>query len=130
MDNDVQGERKAGMRLSSCVFIAVVFSLSSAVSHAREAGDDSRCHYIVFIVSNPNRDKNGLSIKKQKYAFICKNHAQTVAHELGHCLGLDHSCNSLPDYPPSNHDKHNLMDPYYAAERVKLRYAQWVKCHE
>ena len=37
MDNDVQGERKAGMRLSSCVFIAVVFSLSSAVSHAREA---------------------------------------------------------------------------------------------
>ncbi len=37
MDNDVQGERKAGMRLSSCVFIAVVFSLSSGVSHAREA---------------------------------------------------------------------------------------------
>ena len=37
MDNDVQGERKAGMRLSSCVFIAVVFSLSSAVFHAREA---------------------------------------------------------------------------------------------
>ena len=37
MDNDVQGERKAGMRLSSYVLIAVVFSLSSAVSHAREA---------------------------------------------------------------------------------------------
>lgn len=74
--------------------------------------------YNIFIVSNPSDGTTGFMSFNQKYGFIHANtggNSRTVAHELGHGLGLTHT--------PS--DAINIMYNYTSNTKWRLRKAQW-----
>jgi len=89
----------------------------------------------VFLVNNgkhinigdPNiggMDIGGMANLNQPYAFVVvkslnealnlKNASFNMAHELGHCLGLEHTVS----------DSQNLMDPF-TGDHWRLRFKQW-----
>jgi hypothetical protein len=78
--------------------------------------------YNVFLVDNPNDvTLGGISGLNQPYAFVFPGpnipepaHC-AIAHELGHCLNLDHSDEA---------DEDNLMNPFLGIHK-RLRYNQW-----
>ncbi|MCP4488738.1 MAG: hypothetical protein GY820_15705, partial [Gammaproteobacteria bacterium] len=102
----------------------------------------------IFLVENPSKPTtHGLAFFNNRFgfsfwstqianynAFVKKSRGQTIAHELGHQLGLAHTGGQPPNYegPRSHHpsnaklDRANLMYAHKTKDREgKLRKYQW-----
>jgi hypothetical protein len=80
--------------------------------------------HIVFLVNNPSFPLRGQNPIGDRYAFIFMDFAtaepeNTIAHELGHALNLQHK----------SFDYNNLMYDEYHPGRVILRKNQWEDIH-
>jgi hypothetical protein len=98
--------------------------MSDEMKAIRDACKDDSYDFNVFLVDNPTDGSTGFMDFNQRYAFVhagnSNNPGQTLAHELGHGQGLQHT----------NGDSDNLMDPYAEAakgefKKYRLRKDQW-----
>ena len=66
-------------------------------------GDDENCDKIIFFVNRPSKSTTtGFMDFNQKYGFVFKDsgaNLYTIAHELGHGLGLHHTFKKGSPYP-------------------------------
>lgn len=91
--------------------------MSAEMRVIRDACKSSHA-YNIFIVSHPTDGSTGFMSFNQKYGFIHADtggNSRTVAHELGHGLGLVHT--------PA--DAINIMYNYTSTTKWRLRKGQW-----
>jgi hypothetical protein len=83
----------------------------------------------IFLVNNPTDHSYGFMQLNQTYGFVhadrSPNPPNTIAHELGHGLGLAHTFETSTDPPPEPivMDEKNLMHP--TSTEWRLRKYQW-----
>lgn len=96
--------------------------------------------YYVFLVDNiqliPGNDPYGFALGTSRYTWVAANQASdkdvydTIAHELGHSLGLEHPFVQFPGHP-EGFDPPNIMDytiQNYVFPRIFRKY-QWDEIH-
>ncbi len=117
---DINGDGKLDISSSMTNEMSVI------IQNARE----SSYNYSVFIVSkSTNTGWTGYTLQNQQCCFIFSDEgatACTVAHEMGHCMGLPHTFNTGDGPPSKGRDIDNLMDPYSSNSKFKLRFEQWI----
>ena len=100
--------------------------MSDEMKAIRDACKDDSYDFNIFLVDNPSDGSTGFMDFNQRYGFVhagtSKHAAQTLAHENGHGLGLQHTAG----------DASNVMDPYAEASagtltKWRLRKDQWDK---
>lgn len=85
----------------------------AAIRDAAKSAED----YNIFLVNNPSDGSSGFMSYNQKYGYIHPDNAnaRTVAHELGHGLGLAHT----------TPDTENIMYDFTSNTKWRLRKEQW-----